>query len=116
MTTAKDMVFENAIKNDAFLDSLKKAFLTLVSNYKEKLIEDHPEEYYLGKADFGHYNNGLGMVSFGSEDEFDEEQAFEDASEQVIEGLICGEADLWEVVLNDIDFIEELEKFLKGCL
>lgn len=113
---AKDMVFENAIKNDALLDSLKKTFLTLVSNYKDKLIEDHPEEYCLGEVDFGYYNNGLGMASFGSETEYDEEKALEDASEQVIEGLICGEVDLWEVILNDVDFIEELEKFLKGCL
>lgn len=113
---AKDMVFENAIKNDAFLDSLKKAFLNLVSDYKEKLIEANPEEYYLGEVDFGYYNNGLGMASYGSEKEYDEEKALTDASEQVIEGLLCQEKDFWEVILNDNNFNSNLEQFLKGCL
>lgn len=62
-----------------------------MDNYIKKmadfLIEKNPEEYQLNYADYGYIHNGVGMVSCGGEWEYNEEKAYDDAKEILLEEL-----------------------------
>lgn len=53
----------------------------------QKLIDNNPEEYQGKYCDYGYINNGVGFVSCGGEYEYNEEQAFEDAKQVLLDEL-----------------------------
>ena len=63
------------------LDVLKSVIDEKIEKLKESLIENNPEEYYVGEESYGYYNNGVGMASYGSEKTYDEDRAWNDAAE-----------------------------------
>lgn len=98
------------------LEALKEAFEDMVSNEAEKLIEFNPEDYVCGTSDCGYYHNGVGFASCGAtENEYDEDKAFEDAKEGVIEALVNNDFDAVEALFENNKFTIALGKFLKGC-
>lgn len=98
------------------LESLKEAFEEMVSEQADRLIEDNPEDYICGTSDCGYYHNGVGFASCGAtENEYDEEKAFEDAKENVIEALVNNDFDAVERLFENNKFTIALGKFLKGC-
>ena len=70
-------------KEQDVIDVLKDLVRTLASEEAERLIERDPEKYYQGKASFGSYHNGVGWASYGCEDRYDEDLAYEDAIEAI---------------------------------
>ena len=98
------------------LEALKEAFEDMVSKQAEKLIELNPEDYVCGTSDCGYYHNGVGFASYGAtENEYDEDKAFEDAKEGVIEALVNNDFDAVEELFENNKFPIALGKFLKGC-
>ena len=97
------------------LEALKKAFNALVEERKEKLIEENSEDYICGTSDCGYYHNGVGFASCGAtENEYDEGKALEDAKEEIIEGLVNNNDEVYFLFENN-EFTIALGKFLKGC-
>lgn len=98
------------------LEALKKTFEDMVSKRAEKLIELNPEDYICGTSDCGYYHNGVGFASCGAtENEYDEDQAFEDAKEEIIYELVNNEEDALCYLFENNEFTIALGKFLKGC-
>lgn len=65
------------------IDTLKNIVRDLASDEAQRLIENNPDKYYKGESDYGCYNNGCGMASYGSEPLYDEDLAYEDALEAI---------------------------------
>lgn len=98
------------------LEALKEAFEGLVSEQADRLIECNPEDYICGTSDCGYYHNGVGFASCGAtENEYDEDKAFEDAKGNVIEALVNNDFDAVEKLFENNKFTIALGKFLKGC-
>ncbi len=98
------------------LEALKEAFEEMVSEQADRLIEDNPEDYICGTSDCGYYHNGVGFASCGAtKNEYDEDKAFEDAKENVIEALVNNDFDAVEGLFENNKFTIALGKFLKGC-
>lgn len=70
-------------KEQKVIDVLKDIVRDLASEESNNLIERDPEKYYQGKASFGSYHNGVGWASYGCEDTYDEDLAYEDALEAI---------------------------------
>lgn len=66
---------------------IKKEIQYFISEIADYLIEQHPEEYETGYADYGYYNNGVGMACCGGETTYDEDKAYEDAKKQLLEDI-----------------------------
>lgn len=67
--------------------TLKTELNNFISAIADKLIENNPEDYEKGYVDYGYYHNGVGMACYGKEMEYDEDKAFEDAKEKIIEDI-----------------------------
>ena len=97
------------------LEALKEAFRGLVSEQADRLIECNPEDYICGTSDCGYYHNGVGFASCGAtENEYDEDKAFEDAKGGVIEALVNNDFDAVEKLFENNKFTIALGEFLKG--
>lgn len=98
------------------LEALKKAFNAMVEERAEKLLENHPEDYICGTSDCGYYHNGVGFASCGAtENEYDEDKAYEDAKEEMVFELVNNEGDAVYYLFENNEFTIALGKFLKGC-
>lgn len=99
------------------LQALKDAFTKLVQKRTDKLLEDNPEDYETGrKTDCGYFNNGVGFASYGAEeDELDEDKAYDDAKEEIMEELVNVDLETIEQLFEDNKFTIALGAFLKGC-
>lgn len=69
--------------DEQLIETLEDIVRDLASEEVDRLIERDPEKYYIGEASYGCYNNGVGMASYGSEPEYDEDLAYEDAIEAI---------------------------------
>lgn len=100
------------------LEALKKAFLAMAEERKEKLLEDDLEEGTEGKYfecyDTDSVDVGVGSVCVRKETIQDEDKAFEDAKEEIIEGLVNNDDEVYFLFENN-EFTIALGKFLKGC-
>lgn len=97
------------------LEALKEAFRGLVSEQADRLIECNPEDYICGTSDCGYYHNGVGFASCGAtENEYDEDKAFEDAKGGEIEALVNNDFDAVEKLFENNKFTIALGEFLKG--
>ena len=83
---------------------MKNIIKNKIQEIADKLIEDNPDEYRLGWASYGSYNNGVGMASYGGEWEYDEDKAYEDAKEKFAESIenYDSEEYLLQLLENDI--------------
>lgn len=101
------------------LEALKKAFLAMAEECKERLLEDDLEEGNEGKYfecyDTDYVDVGVGSVCVRKETIQDEDKAFEDAKENVIEALVNNDFDAVEGLFENNEFTIALGKFLKGC-
>lgn len=101
------------------LEALKKAFLAMAEECKERLLEDDLEEGTEGKYfecyDTDYVDVGVGSVCVRKETIQDEDKAFEDAKENVIEALVNNDFDAVEGLFENNEFTIALGKFLKGC-
>ena len=95
------------------LQALKSKFLKMLENKKAELIEHNEDEYFI-KYDTDSVDVGVGSVTVRREAIYDEDRAFEDAKEIIIDELINNEEAVYDL-FEDVDFTEALEKFLKGC-
>ena len=103
--------------SDEFLSALKKAFYNLVGERQQSLLD---EDLDFGKEGtyFQHYDTdsvdvGVGSVTVRKETIQDEDAAWEDAKQQIVEELVNND----EVVYNLFDnneFTIALGKYLKG--
>ncbi len=66
-----------------FVNLLKETMSQVVSKEAQNLIEERPDDYSLGKETIDYYHNGVGFASCGTAEDFDEEQAYEDAWEML---------------------------------
>lgn len=80
------------------MDEFNEIIRKLASEEAQRLIENDPEKYFIEEADYGYYNNGVGMACYGKEKIYDEDQAYEDA----IEAIAID-------VANDGDYFQVLE-------
>lgn len=101
------------------IEALKKAFNAMVEERKEKLLEDDLQEGHEGKYfecyDEDDVDVGVGRVVVRSEIIQDEDQAFEDAKEEIISELVNNEEDAPYYLFENNEFTIALGKFLKGC-
>lgn len=100
------------------LQALKDAFEKMTKARQAKLIEENPEDYGTGKfSDCGYFNNGVGFAPCGaSEEEMDEDQAFDDAQKEIIAELVNCEYDTVIELFEDNKFTIALGAFLKGMV
>ena len=77
-----------------FYEELRDAVEKQAEHLADYLIENNPEDYFIGKSDYGHYNNGVGFVTIGEQDEFDEDKALLDAYERMAQDISNGGDDL----------------------
>lgn len=101
------------------LEALKEAFNAMVEERKEKLLENDLElgidgVYYEGH-DKDFVDVGVGSVCVRDDILQDEDQAFEDAKEDIISELVNNEEDAPYYLFENNKFTIALGKFLKGC-
>lgn len=100
------------------LEALKKAFLERAEEVKEKLLEDDLENgtegIYFECYDTDYIDVGVGSVCVRKETIQDEDKAFEDAKEEIIEDLVNNGDEVYFLFENN-EFTIALGKFLKGC-
>lgn len=101
------------------LQALKEAFEEMVSERAEKLLENDLElgvdgVYYEGH-DKDFVDVGVGSVCVRDDILQDEDQAFEDAKEEIISELVNNEEDAPYYLFENNKFTIALGKFLKGC-
>lgn len=77
-----------------FYEELKDAVEKQAEKLSKYLIENNPEDYFIGKSDCGCYNNGVGFVTIDEQDEFDEDKALRDAYERMAQDINNGGDDL----------------------
>lgn len=76
-----------------FNTELAKRVKELASEMAESLIENNPEKYHVDTADYGYYNNGVGMACYGKEEVYDDDKAYEDALEVIATDIANGSYD-----------------------
>ena len=77
-----------------FIEILKDEIRKMITKQADRLIEDDPEKYYMGRANLGSHQNGIGFVSDKGERVYDEDQAYDDAQELIAEDVANGSGDL----------------------
>lgn len=91
---------------------LKDVIKDIVYNQSQRLIEDDPQEYFLRKEDAGYINNGAGWVLCEApENVYDEERAFENAKEKIIENIDDFDFDIF---IENEKFIDELKRLIRS--
>lgn len=66
---------------------MSNAVIDFVSEWADDRIERNPEDYEIGWSDYGYFNNGVGWACCGGETEYDEEQAYNDSVDEIIEHI-----------------------------
>lgn len=101
------------------LEALKKAFNAMVEERTENLLEDDLNNgeggKYFIKYDFDAVDIGGGHQIVRKDTIQDEDQAFEDAKEEIISELVNNEEDAPYYLFENNEFTIALGKFLKGC-
>lgn len=101
------------------LEALKKAFLAMAEERKENLLEDDLGEGTEGKYfecyDTDSVDVGVGSVCVRKETIQDENQAFENAKEEIISELVNNEENATYYLFENNEFTIALGKFLEGC-
>ena len=97
-----------------FVYEFKQAFYDLVENRKQELLEtDEDDVYFLG-YDRDYEDVGVGKVCVRCDKIQDEDQAFDDAKDQIIEELVNGEEEATIKLLENVKFSTALNAFLRG--
>lgn len=94
------------------LDKLNSVIDNMISDIKDKLIEENPDEYYIGEESYGYYNNGVGMASCGSEKVYDEDRAWSDAAEKLAIDTANG-GDDYELLFKE-ELLTEIAKYIRS--
>lgn len=101
------------------LEALKKAFNAMVSERAEKLLEDDLDRgidgVYFQGHDCDYVDVGVAYIPVRDDIIQDEDQAFEDAKEEIISELVNNEEDAPYYLFENNEFTIALGKFLKGC-
>lgn len=98
-------------KTKAILDDFNEVIRNLAYEEAERLIERDPEKYYEGEADYGYYNNGVGMACYGKEARYDEDSAYEDAIEAIAVDIANGSE--YFQLFDDNKFTEALANYIR---
>lgn len=96
-----------------FMAELKNAFWEVVEDHKQGLLENDDDGVYHLGYDCDYEDVGVGKVCVRRDEIQDEDQAFEDAQEQVIEEIVNSEDALYEL-FEKVKFTTALNKFLKS--
>ena len=91
----------------------------LLNKIAKELIEKNPDEYLLGEDDYGYYNNGVGMACYGKEKIYNEEQAYKDAKEYLIENINqwVGKSDgIPDMDIQDILQVDAVYNFISNLI
>lgn len=94
------------------VDVLNSLIDKKIESIKEQLIEENPDEYYVGEESYGYYNNGVGMASYGSEKVYDEDRAWSDAAEKLAIDTANG-GDDYELLFNE-ELLTEIAKYIRS--
>lgn len=104
---------------EELLQALKDAFNKVVDKRKEELLEEDLEFDNKGKYfqhwDIDSVDAGVGRLIVRKEAIQDEDQAFEDAKEEIIEEIVNEDLNTIEDLFEDNKFTIALGAFLKGC-
>lgn len=104
---------------EELLQALKDAFRKVVEDRQEKLLEEDleldNEGTYFQHWDTDSVDVGVGSVVVRKEVIQDEDKAFDDAKEKIIEELVNGDIDTMIELFEDNKFTIALGAFLKGC-
>lgn len=95
------------------LIALKNAVNGLIDARAEELIEEHQEDYSMG-YDKDFVDVGVGPVCVRCEEIFDEERAWGDAEEEIINDIERNDNDACFYLFEDDDFRNSLVAFLRG--
>ena len=98
--------------NSELVDELGSIIDEKIESIAEQLIDENPDDYYLGEESLGWYHNGVGMASYGSHKAYDEDKAFEDAKEKLAEDTANGGED-YELLFDD-KIMTVLAKFISS--
>lgn len=91
---------------------LKDVIKDIVYNKSQRMIEDNPDEYFKYRTDAGYYNNGAGWdLCSAPENVYDEDLAFEDAKEKILEDIDDSD---FEIFIENEDFRNELKRLIRG--
>lgn len=97
----------------SFVYELKQAFYDVVEDRKQALLDnDEDGVYHLG-WDSDYEDVGVGKVCVRRDEIQDEDQAAEDAKEQIVEELVNG-GDAISEILEKVKFTTALNAFLGG--
>lgn len=94
------------------VDVLNSLIDKKIESIKEQLIEENPDEYYIGEESYGYYNNGVGMASYGSEKVYDEDRAWSDAAEKLAIDTANG-GDDYELLFKE-ELLTEIAKYIRS--
>ena len=98
----------------SFVYELKQAFYEVVEDRKQALLDkDEDGVYHLG-WDSDYEDVGVGKVCVRCDKIQDEDQAFDDAKDQIIEELVNGEEEATIKLLENVKFSTALNAFLRG--
>ena len=87
-------------KGQELLEVLGEVIDRELLRMSDKIIEEDPDEYYIGYADYGTYDNGCGKASYGGEKVYDEDKAYEEAIERLAVDTANGGED-YELLCNE---------------
>lgn len=110
------MKYENC---DVLIRALKSAFEDMVNKRTEKILEEDLQEgangEYFMEYDRDSVNVGIGNVIVREDVIQDEDRAFDDAKDMIIDEILSYEEEAIETLFENKVFADALEKFLKGC-
>lgn len=95
-----------------YIDDINYIIDRKIEEIAETLIEENPEDYYLGYESYGWYHNGVGMASCGGEKVYDEDRAWNDASEKLAIDTANG-GDDYELLYNE-KFLTAIAKYIRS--
>lgn len=93
------------------VDELNDVIRDIISEEADRLIEEDPEEYYIGKENFGSMHNGCGFVSLNGGNVYDTDRAWEDAVEAIAIDIANG-SEYYQLFDND-KFTQALAKYIR---
>ena len=93
------------------IDELNDVIRDIIHEESNRLIEQDPEEYYIGKENFGSMNNGCGFVKLDGGNVYDEDRAWDDAVEAIAIDIANG-SEYYQLFDNN-KFTEALAKYIR---
>lgn len=97
-----------------FVYEFKQAFYELVEDRKQSLLDNDEDNVYFLGYDLDYEDVGVGKVCVRCDKIQDEDQAFDDAKDQIIEELVNGEEEATIKLLENVKFSTALNAFLRG--